>query len=163
MKKNPVSCYYIYMKEIQDEMIFTSISLPNWQLARISAILRRTQGQTIYSIIEYCVLKYLSKNLFKVARDQAHQYNKSPSKYEKISVYWKVDFYNKIRMKAHHSRMSASLIIHQALLACLVELLKESDTEEIADFISYQNIIFKLTTSTVRIMENMSFLHPPDS
>ena len=163
MKKNPISCYYISMKNLKEEMIFTSINLPNWQLARIAAIQKQIKDQNIYSIIEYCVNVYLKSNKIKPEREKAHQYNTSPSKYEKISVYWEIDFYNKLRMKAHHNRMSASLIIHLALLACLLKMLTKTASETKIDFCRYQNIIAKISPFSVSILETMLLFPSPDS
>ena len=146
------------IKNAKDEMIYTSINLPNWQLARIFCVIRKISGENIYSIIEFCVNRYLECRHFTVTRERAHMYNKSPSKYEKISVYWDIEFYNKLRMRAHHGRMSASLLIHLALLDCLMEILKDQPTK----IISYQNIIVELNSSVVRILEKIEFLDPPE-
>ena len=162
MKKNPISCYYLYMKNLNEDMIFTSVNLPNWQLSRIFAICNQIKGQNLYSIIEYCTQRYLSLRTLQVKRNQAHQYNKSPAKYSKISVYWEIEFYNKLRMQAHHSRMSASLLIHLALLAFLCEMSEKNSLENIDDFCRYQNQILEITASTLSIMEKLYFLSSPD-
>jgi len=151
------------MRNNKKQMIFTSFSIPNWQIHRLEGILPKILDQTLYSLIEYCVNKYIETQKFKMPRSHAAQYNKSPSKYEKISVYWDVDFYNRIRMKAHHDRISASLLIHLALLIYLVDSLKNSREKNLLEFCSYQNFIVNSNNSTISIIEKLLYLHPPDN
>lgn len=39
------------------------------------------------------------------------RYNRGKGEFAIISVYWSIDFYNKIRMLAHRLRISASMLI----------------------------------------------------
>lgn len=126
-ERNTIFCYYLYMN-----VIYTSISLPESVKARLKCYIAESK---------LFLDQYLLKRLDTVGglvqarkKNRARCYNRSEEEFEKMSVYWSEELYNRLHFVAYHLRISVSLLIFYLLEIDDIEVKKPSGNYRMATY-----------------------------